>query len=325
MTSNQSSLPGKQTRTDGPLGGRFYALFICGGGRKNRRHPRSDTDGRHTLGTARVRPSRRGGQRRPQRLEHLFGLRAPQPIDGQTVQDANIKPGVISGIPLFSPEWTALPGFSHEIRVDAPNYVHMFERLLAASAESGEPAVFGHLQVPKASQEEDAVPGFSQALRPSAEPKRPPSVGVVMEIVRSRRLDDGGLTIVAHGICRFHALRPRSAGVFSRADLVLLPDQEEISEVRDWPDSVQVPAHLRAEATRAAAAEVSYMWAQAEAEGARRQPAGGERRRARRPRRRQRAGRRRPRRTATWTAASRTLRACSDGPRRSTCSSRSRG
>ena len=32
--------------------------------------------------------------------------------------------------------------------------------------------------------------------------------------------------------------------------------------MRDWPSKVELPARWRAEATRAAAAEVSYMWAQ---------------------------------------------------------------
>ncbi|KAL1496442.1 hypothetical protein AB1Y20_016397 [Prymnesium parvum] len=192
------------------------------------------------------------------RLEHLFTLRAPQPIHPPPDEPSQPQPGFLDDVPLFRPGWTALPGFTHTIRVDAPHYVHMFEQLTAAAAKAGERAVFGHLKLANASR---SVGRPDSGLVAGS---RSPKVGVVMEVVSIERLADGALTIVAHGTSRFCALRPRASTSFSRADLMLLPDLEEISEVRDWPDTVQLPAELRAEATRAAAAAVSYMWAQAE-------------------------------------------------------------
>jgi len=184
-------------------------------------------------------------------LEHLFNLRE---CEAEEVTAAGIshQPGILNDVALFRPGWTALPGFTHEILVTAPHYVHMFEQLTAAAAAAGTPAIFGHLQMQNASC---LLAAGSRML----------AVGVVMRVVSVNRLNDGGLVVMACGTSRFRTLRARRSTTFSRSDLMLLPDLEEISEVRDWPKSVELPAQWRAEATRAAAAEVSYMWAQAEA------------------------------------------------------------
>lgn len=197
-------------------------------------------------------------------LEQVFSLRTPDWPEWRTAQAevsaaAASQPGTLQDVPLFRPAWSALPGFTHQIQVDGPDYVHMFEQLVATAAAEGVPAVFGQLLLPSASPS-PGPPGL--ALMPGS---RAPKVGVVMEVVSVRRQSDGSLTVVAHGTSRFRLHRMRCSAPYTRADLMLLPDLEEVSEVRDWPDSVELPAHWRAEATRAAAAEVSYMWAQAEA------------------------------------------------------------
>ena len=57
------------------------------------------------------------------RLEYLFSLRAPEPIakpveqqrqeQQPSAEHVDQPPGVLLDVPLFRPEWTALPGFTH--------------------------------------------------------------------------------------------------------------------------------------------------------------------------------------------------------------------
>ena len=86
-----------------------------------------------------------------------------------------------------------------------------------------------------------------------------------MEVDSIHPLQGGRLAISVRAICRFRVLRPTASSSSSshhRADVVLIPDYEEMSEVRDWPwrSTEVLPKAVRAEATRAAAAAASMRW-----------------------------------------------------------------
>lgn len=87
--------------------------------------------------------------------------------------------GRIDGLPLWTSRWTALPGFTHTIRIVEPRYVHLFNALLAC----GGPAHFGQLKLPK-----DTTFGADYMLRPSV---AAPKVGVLMEALTADVLQLG--------------------------------------------------------------------------------------------------------------------------------------
>jgi len=88
-----------------------------------------------------------------------------------------------------------------------------------------------------------------------------------MEVRELRRLSGGRLVVVAHAMSRFRVLRPTSSSPYPRADVALLPDEEELGLTglrREAGPTSQLPRQVRAEAARAAAAAASLAWAAAE-------------------------------------------------------------
>ena len=172
------------------------------------------------------------------------------------ITDVADSAGSIESLPLWTSRWTALPGFTHTIRIDEPRYVHLFNALLAR----GTPAHFGQLKLPKGTSL-----GADYMLRPS---DAAPKVGVLMEALTAEALPDGSVAIVARALGRFRIVRPTSTAPYARADVALLPDEEELSEARGlqrWGQTsggwkrapTDIPAHWRTEAARAAAATAS--------------------------------------------------------------------
>ena len=189
------------------------------------------------------------------RLEGLRGaleavLRGSE--EERQMTDVADSAGRIEGLPLWTSRWTALPGYTHTIRIDEPRYVHLFNALLA----SGGPAHFGQLKLPKG-----ASFGADYMLRSDAAPK----VGVLMEALTADMLPDGSIAIVARVLGRFRIATPTAAAPYACADVALLPDEEELSEARGMQQPTDIPAHWRTEAARAAAAAASLTWWEAEA------------------------------------------------------------
>ena len=190
------------------------------------------------------------------RLEGLRGaleavLRGSE--EERQMTDVADSAGRIEGLPLWTSRWTALPGYTHTIRIDEPRYVHLFNALLA----SGGPAHFGQLKLPKG-----ASFGADYMLRPS---DAAPKVGVLMEALTADVLPDGSIAIVARVLGRFRIATPTAAAPYACADVALLPDEEELSEARGMQQPTDIPAHWRTEAARAAAAAASLTWWEAEA------------------------------------------------------------
>ncbi|GAB4819423.1 hypothetical protein N2152v2_006469 [Parachlorella kessleri] len=115
---------------------------------------------------------------------------------------------------LFAPE---------VLHVHVPHYCALFGRLLARPR----PWRFGHLYLPGGSAslgspDFDMVPG-SQA----------PLVGTLMEVLHAVRFPDGRLLILAVGLSRFKVVRTRQNTPHPRADIVLLPDYEEVQQQQE--------------------------------------------------------------------------------------------
>ncbi len=172
------------------------------------------------------------------RLERLFR-------DSGALTPATVAvPGAIANLPLLQvPGHTVLPGVIQVMLISGPEWVHCFSELhaLAASAEGAQPARFGHLQAHA-------------------------TIGVLMELREVRPLADGRLTVVAQAICRFRVQRSTARVPLPRADVALLPDDEELGLTRlrretDAAPTGRLPRQLRAEAARAAAAAAALTWA----------------------------------------------------------------
>ena len=160
--------------------------------------------------------------------------------------------------------WTALPGVVQVLHVSGPEWVHMFEDIVATASNEGQAfARFGHLVRPSTTSS-IALP--QRALMPGS---KTALVGTLMEVREVRRLSGGRLLIVAHAMSKFRVIRPsRCGGPFPRADVSILPDEEEVGltglrREAGLPTS-PLPRHWRQEAARAAAAAASLAWAEAE-------------------------------------------------------------
>ena len=190
-------------------------------------------------------------------LERLY---AASHVQSQPPRAA--PPGDIADLPLFRVPWSVLPGVVQVLLVSGAEWVHLFEELERQSAAGGGPARYGHLH----------SSGTSVALSPRAllPGSASATVGVLMELKEVRRLSGGRLSVVAHAISRFRVVRPTESAPYPRADVSLLPDDEELGLTglrREGPaqPTGMLPRHTRAEAARAAAAAAALTWATAEA------------------------------------------------------------
>ena len=104
-----------------------------------------------------------------------------------------------------------------------PHYSAMFERLLRGPR----PWRFGHLLLPGGSAN---LGNDEYALRPGT---KAPLTGTMMEVLQAVRLPDGRLLLLAAGTTRFRVLAATQSMPYSRADVVLAPDEEEVAQALD--------------------------------------------------------------------------------------------
>lgn len=153
-------------------------------------------------------------------LERLFRVADAEGGSAAAVASSTLREdGVITDLPLWRVQWSVLPGFNQLLNVHVPHYTHMFSQLADAPSEG---ARFGHLLLPGGS-ENLGDPRY--ALEPRTEA---PLVGVLMRVRAVVPLSEGRMQIVAHALCRFEVMRATQTLPYSRADVRLLPDSEEI-------------------------------------------------------------------------------------------------
>ena len=83
-----------------------------------------------------------------------------------------------------------------------------------------------------------------------------PLIGVVMQVIEVMAQPDGRLQVVAAGLCRFEVAEATQTTPYSRADVRLLPDDDEVSAYTDQSSRVLA---------RVAAGAASLEWASQEA------------------------------------------------------------
>ena len=208
-----------------------------------------------------------------QRLKKLFydsktpATSAPSP-DG-TTDGASVRIGVLHDLPLTRWQMCILPHQQTLLNVFQPEYIHMFESLLATR----KPWLYLHVLLPggveNLANPQYALPGLSgwppgdgsplEAFRSQA-----PLHGTLMQVVAVQRQPDARLALVVQGLRRAIVLRGTQALPYARADVQSLPDAEQLLEAairsRQWLRSINGlsltgPAVRRRMAAAAAAAE----------------------------------------------------------------------
>lgn len=177
------------------------------------------------------------------------------PADGTVAEtrDTNYQLGIYLDIPLARWSMNLLPhqqascssphlalrpapepGASHRrfvsqvlLNVFQPEYVHMFETLLATS----EPWLYLHVKLPggvaNLGSPDWALPGVP-GVEASPNGSRAPLDGTLMRVVAVQRQPDARLALVVQGLGRAHVLRGTQALPYARADVQLLPDSEAL-------------------------------------------------------------------------------------------------
>ncbi|EFJ53167.1 hypothetical protein VOLCADRAFT_86177, partial [Volvox carteri f. nagariensis] len=125
----------------------------------------------------------------------------------------------LQDLPLWRADSVVLPGQQALLHIHTPHYVHMFDRLFATSGGPGQ--LFGHLHLPAGSRNLGAA---EWAL--CAPGSRAPAVGVLMEVNRAVRLQDGKLMVLATALCRIQVRQCLSETPYSRARTELFHDDE---------------------------------------------------------------------------------------------------
>lgn len=158
------------------------------------------------------------------RLDELFySNTTTSPTESSASSNNNAQSvGFISDLPLWRVQWSVLPGQQEVLHVHVPHYVDLFNRLI--SPNSKRPWRFGHLYLPGGSA---SLSLDEYEMKPGS---KAPLLGTLMEILQVVKFSDGRLLILAVGLDRFQVIKPRQAIPYSRADVMILPDEEEIME-----------------------------------------------------------------------------------------------
>ena len=147
----------------------------------------------------------------------------PSPPAGASSDTAAKKLGLYLDLPLTRWAIVFLPGQQLHLNVFQPEYVHLFETLLA------QPRPWRYLQVwmppgpgPDAwrrnlASDEYALPGLSASGERGGD--RATLHGTLMEVVSVRRRSDARLALVVQGLRRAVVLRGTQSSPFARADV----------------------------------------------------------------------------------------------------------
>lgn len=126
--------------------------------------------------------------------------------------------GLLLDLPLCRWNFHILPHHRTALNVFQPQYTLMFEKVLAGP----KPWLYGHIWLEGGidnlgEDEYRLVPGSKAAL-----------TGTVMEIVAVQREADSRLSLLVQGLARGIAVRPTQTLPFARADVQILPDDEQL-------------------------------------------------------------------------------------------------
>lgn len=149
----------------------------------------------------------------------------------EVMEEADDPPvGLLRDMPLCRWPWEVLPHHQRVIVVHEPQYILMFEKLLASPA----PHEYVHLLLHRGDDDEDLNNNPEYALRPGS---KAALAGTLMRVVASLReevqtstagLKVEGLVMVVQGLARVHVTKQTQGSPYSRADVMLAPDAEVI-------------------------------------------------------------------------------------------------
>ena len=153
-------------------------------------------------------------------------------VDGNArpPDEASLEPGwrsLCRDMPLCRWPWEILPQHQRVVVVHEPQYILMFEKVLAGPA----PHEYVHLLLPGGT---DELGSDEFALRPGS---KGAMAGTLVRIVASLRdtvqtatpgLKVEGLVLVVQGLARVHVTQQTQALPYAKADVLLLPDAEAL-------------------------------------------------------------------------------------------------
>ena len=204
------------------------------------------------------------------RLKKLFYSQSAEGSEDEACEDgiasAAAEGWLLRDLPLARWHMALLPHQQVLLNVFQPEYVHMFEALLATP----QPWYYMHALlaggVEHLGHPDHALPGLGGAAGCGEEPGEKAHLqGVLMEVVSVERRRDSRLRLVVHGVGRAVVLRGTQALPYARADVAVLPDAEQLSAAavrveRCWTDPMrerneELLARLPGAVLAAAAAE----------------------------------------------------------------------
>lgn len=152
--------------------------------------------------------------------------------------------GRLFHLPLWRVSWHELPGRANVLNVHEAMYTNMFESILHADP----PWYVGHLGTDNDSK------GVSAQVW-NNDDHNSAVIGTLLKIVDYRRLNDGRLLLLVHGLERFVVEQVVQDRPYSMAHVRFLPDAEEIDCDAAWIDREEGEV----EAARALAVEESFL------------------------------------------------------------------
>ncbi|KXZ56908.1 hypothetical protein GPECTOR_1g819 [Gonium pectorale] len=189
----------------------------------------------------------------------------------------------LADLPLWRADSAVLVGQQALLHIHTPHYVHLFDSLFASGPG---PWLFGHINLPAGSRNL-GDPEWSL----TAPESRAPRVGVLMEVHRAVRLEDGKLMVLATALCRIRVrvrvLHCHQETPYSRAAVALAHEEEVLeshhadalrevlrrvpppSSASDGAAAVADAMRLAATAAQAAASAAEWHWHGYEASTAR--------------------------------------------------------
>eukprot|EP00966_Prymnesium_polylepis_P284608 6575470-Prymnesium_polylepis.1 len=138
--------------------------------------------------------------------------------------------GLHANLPLARFKMVLMPHQQSAFNIFQPSLVHLFETLLATSR----PWLFATAQLPggvdNLGNPEYALPGLGGDSGDAESPGPSATLqGTLSEVVYARRMSDARLYLIVHCLRRSIVVRGTQALPFSRADVLSLPDSEQLS------------------------------------------------------------------------------------------------